>query len=131
MISRSWPLTVIESQTFLHHAFKENNANNASKRPTAFFKKVVIEFKLKRIGRNYIVKNPKNFLNTMQKFRLKIPFRDQKIFKNQNNFTGLWRQWPYWLKIHLTWHGYRQYRSYTNFDIKLDGFIRILVWTFD
>jgi len=37
----------------------------------------------------------------------------------------------YQLIIHLTSYGIRQYRSYTDFDIKMDGSIRILAWTFD
>jgi len=35
------------------------------------------------------------------------------------------------VKIHLTSYGFSQYRSYTDFNIKLDGFIRILAWIFD
>jgi len=34
------------------------------------------------------------FLNTMQKFRLKIPYRYQEVVKNPKVFTHLWRQWP-------------------------------------
>jgi len=35
------------------------------------------------IGRNFTVKNAKTFLNTMQKFRLKISYRYREILKNE------------------------------------------------
>jgi len=35
------------------------------------------------------------------------------------------------VKIHQISNGFSQYRSYTDFDVKLDGFIRILSWTFE
>jgi len=35
------------------------------------------------------------------------------------------------IKIHPASYGFSQYRSYTDFDINLDGFIQILAWTFD
>jgi len=45
------------------------------------------------IGRNFIVKNAKNFPNTMQEIRLKIPYRYPKIVKKKrNDFTQLLQQ---------------------------------------
>jgi len=54
----------------------------------------------------------------MQKLRLEIPYRFEKSSK-KNTLSFLK------VKI-LTTYGFGIYRSYTDFDIKLDGFIRIL-----
>jgi len=35
------------------------------------------------------------------------------------------------VKIHPTSYGFSQYRSYSNFDNRLDEFIWILAWIFD
>jgi len=71
----------------------------------------------------------KSFLNPKQKFQLIIPYckvRNQEFVKEPKDFAQLLRQWPCLLKVktHLISYRsidrFRQYRSYTDFYIKLD-----------
>jgi len=72
---------------------------------------------------NLIVKNAETFLNTMQKILPEIPYRYREIINilsYDDNIMFIQSQ------IRLTSYGFSQYRSKTDFDIKSDGFLRIL-----
>jgi len=70
----------------------------------------------------------------MQKFRLKILYRYREIVKIPKCLrlvmTSLLCLRK--VKIHLTSHiGLAKIEVYTDFDIKLDGFVLMLAWNYD
>jgi len=60
----------------------------------------------------------------VQKFRLKIPYHYREIVKNNEMISLSYdvNDHAAKIKIHSTFVRICQYRSYTDFDIKLDGF---------
>jgi len=84
------------------------------------------------VGKKIIAKYSENILNTMKKFRLKISVCYREIVKNRKDFTQLFTQSQNPCTVvgnHSS--DLDNIESYTDFDIKLDGFIWIFVWTFD
>jgi len=76
------------------------------------------------IGRNFIVEKAETLFRKQSKsFSWKFLTVTEKSSKNRNGFTQLWRHWPRLLKvkIRLASYSFSQYRSYTDFNIKLDG----------
>jgi len=66
----------------------------------------------------------------MQQFRLKIFYFYRKIVKKPQWFHSAMTpmtMFTHKVKIYLTLFGFSQYRCYTDFIIKLDGFIWILI----
>jgi len=85
------------------------------------------------IDRSFIVKKTEIFSEHIAKNFVWKFLTTEESLKNWNDFTQLWRQRPCLLKvkIHLTSYGFSHCQSYTDFDIKLDGFIRKLAWTYE